>query len=108
MQNCLTYAVGKWRREGGYILIRRSFAWELFGCEDVPWWHPRRLVWLVPHFLHRDYLGRVTQYVPTAEQVRQHRTCLPCFWLSLWHFDGEVIEGNGVVEKYRAALHEGH
>lgn len=104
MRNCITYAWSKWRREGGYIIFRRSLAFELFECWRLPWWHPHRLTWFVPHLLHRDYAGRITQYVPTPEQAAAHGRCALRFWASLWHFDGRVIEGDGVCESLRAAI----
>lgn len=106
MRNCLTYALGRWVTRGGYIVVRRSLAFELFDCARLPWWHIRRAVWLVPHFLHRDYSGRLTQYVPTHEQVQTHKHNIWRFWLSLWHFRGQVIEGDLVCEKLRTALAE--
>jgi hypothetical protein len=104
VRNCFTYAVGKWRREGGYIVLRRSLAFELFEAWRRPWWHPHRLTWLVPHALHRGYDGRITQYVPTPEQVTAHRACPLRFWVSLWHFEGRVVEGDHVCEQLRAAM----
>lgn len=86
--------------------MRRSFAYELFDCHKKPWWHPWRLSWAIPHFLHKSYLGQITQYVPTANQVKKHRECMLKFFFSLWNFDGQVIEGNHVVERFRAALIE--
>ncbi len=87
MKNCLTYALGKYLREGGYLLVRQSLAARMFG---VSHWSPIRLV---PHFLHMTEDGVVTQYVPTEEQIERHSRNLVLFWLSLWHFDGRVVEG---------------
>lgn len=94
MRNCLSYAVSKWWREGGYVVIRRSLAWELFGVAKRPWYSPARLVVIVPHFLHVSRDGRMTQYVPTPEQVAEHKQCLLRFWLSLFFFRGQVVEGD--------------
>lgn len=102
MKNCFTYAVGRWWAEGGYLMVRRSLAWELFRVAELPWYSPARLVWLVPHFLHKAYSGRITQYVPTPEQIDRHSHSLLRFWLSLWHFDGIVVEGDGVCGALRS------
>jgi hypothetical protein len=85
--NCLTYAFGKWLREGGYLLVRRSKLAEEFGITSKL--HPAS--W-VPHFLHRDHNHVVTQYTATDWQ----RTCnqqrgLFRTWLTLWHFKGVVV-----------------
>lgn len=89
MQNCLSYALTKWRREGGYILVRRSLAGRKFGIASR--WHP--VSW-VPHFLHMSKEGVITQYAPTEEQVEEHKGSVWKFWLSLWHFEGRVVHGD--------------
>jgi len=51
--NCLTFALRKWRAEGGYIVIRKS---------RYGWW---------PHFLHMDAETRVlTHLVPVKPERR--------------------------------------
>lgn len=83
--NCLTYAIGKWASEGGYLMVRRSQLRILF---PRPWWHP---VHLVPHFLHRSRAHVVTQYVPTEAQKQEHlRGGLWRAWIDLWHFEGHI------------------
>ena len=84
--NCLTYALGKWWAEGGYLLIRRSVLARDFGVKSK--WHPAS--W-IPHFLHRSKGHVVTQYLPTAEQrlVNAKRGLLRS-GLGLWSFDGKV------------------
>lgn len=89
MRNCLTYAVGQWRREGGYLLIRRS---RLAVAFRLPHWHP---LWWVPHFLHMSPTGRITQYRPSEEQSRVDCAANHWWaWVRLWHFDGEIVEGD--------------
>lgn len=76
----------KWIDEGGYVIVRQS---QLAAMFPRPWWHP---VHLVPHFLHRSWDHKVTQYVPTAAQKAEHlRIGLWRAWLDLWRFDGEVV-----------------
>lgn len=94
MRNCLSYAVTKWWREGGYIAMRRSLAWELFAVGKRPWYSPARLVIIVPHFLHFDRDGQMTQYVPTPQQVARHKRCLLKFFFSLLYFRGHVVKGD--------------
>lgn len=48
MNNCLLYALGKFMREGGYLIIRKS----RFG-----WW---------PHLLHSSDLETITDFRPPA------------------------------------------
>jgi len=76
MKNCLTYAVAKQLKEGGYVLWRRS----------------KYLRW-IPHFIHLDRAGKWSQYVPT-KVPRNHFIR----WLHLWHFTGKVVEGHIVEE----------
>jgi hypothetical protein len=102
VRNCLTYALGQWWRRGGYLVVRRSLAWEFFNISARPWWSPARLVWLVPHFLHKDYDGRITQYVPTVAQIERHSENLLRFWWGLWHFDGQVVDGDAGCSAIRA------
>lgn len=64
--NCLIYALRKWAKEGGYLLVRKSH----FG-----WW---------PHFLHKDNAGVVTHFSP--DNPRRH--ALPPLL-----FRGEMKEG---------------
>lgn len=90
--NCLIYVLRKIRtertagRRGGYILIRRSYLARDFGITNP--WHPAS--W-VPHFLHRDQHGVVTQYQPTEHQkwLNKHAGLFRV-WLNLWSFEGEV------------------
>jgi hypothetical protein len=65
---CLTYAVGKWVREGGYLLVRRS--------------HFSRLC---PHLLHMDRSGRITQFVPDHPK----HLWFPPLW-----YKGKIKEGD--------------
>ena len=62
--NCLIYAVRKRLFEGGEILFRRSHMAERFGITAK--WH---LVKLVPHFLHKDKEGNITEFLPTEETL---------------------------------------
>ena len=89
MRNCLTYALGMWLKEGGYILIRRSLFIKEFA--NAGKYHPARLV---PHFLHRSKSMVVTQYVPSEKSAETMKS-LSAFrkWLRLWNFDG-VIAGD--------------
>lgn len=84
--NCLTYALGKFIKEGGYLMMRRSQFAEVVGIKSK--FNP--LYW-TPHFLHRTKTGVITQYLPTEDQKERHKK-LTCFkvWLSLWHFEGVV------------------
>jgi len=108
MNNCLTYVLGKIRaerkagRRGGYILIRRSYLARDFGITSR--WHPAS--W-VPHFLHRDQDGVITQYQPSVHYLERERE-LGLFgaWLHLWHFDGQVV-GDDYPGHYREGLHLG-
>jgi len=85
--NCLTYAFGKWLREGGYVLMRRSRLAEEFGI--VSKWHVIRLV---PHFLHRGYDHVVTQYTASEDQkIKDKQRGLFMTWINLWNFDGVII-----------------
>ena len=108
MNNCLTYVLGKIRaerkagRRGGYILIRRSYLARDFGITNR--WHPAS--W-VPHFLHRDQDGNITQYTPTPEQlVRDKADGLFITWLRLWKFAG-MVTGDDYPGHYREGLHIG-
>ena len=98
--NCLTYTISKAieerraGRRGGYILMRRSYLARLYGITNRL--HP---VQLVPHFMHRDQDGNVTQYVPTAAQKREFiQQGLFQTWLRLWHFDGIVVGDDDPTE----------
>ena len=89
MRNCLTYAVGKYIKAGGYLVVRKSrFAQEIGASR----WNPAHLV---PHFLHMSGDFVLTQYVPTRED-RENMRRRGAFrqWLALWHFDGEIREGD--------------
>ena len=57
MSNCFFYAVGRWWREGGYFVVRRSH----FG-----WW---------PHFLWSPDLVTFYQYGPAVPN--HHLRCPP-------------------------------
>ena len=86
MKNCLTYALMKWLREGGYLMMRRSHLAREFGITNK--WHPAS--W-VPHFLHRDKQHNVTQYTVTDEhRVKEKEHGLFWAWSRLWTFDGHV------------------
>lgn len=89
MKNRLSYAFGKWRRDGGYIIVRRSLAASKFGIRSR--WHP---VYWVPHFLHMSKEGTITQYVPSERKVEEHQGNVWRFWLDLWHFEGCVVVGD--------------
>ena len=52
VSNCLIYALLKLYREGGYVLMRKSF----YG-----WW---------PHFLHMSATGEVTHFSPEKKRRR--------------------------------------
>lgn len=67
MSNCLIYALRKLIREGGYLLVRRSF----YG-----WW---------PHVLHMSRAGEITHYSPP----RKRRRLIPPLL-----FRGRVIKGD--------------
>ena len=87
MKNCLTYALMKWLREGGYLMMRRSALASEFGITSK--WHPAS--W-VPHFLHRDKQHNITQFTVTDEQrVANQKRGWFRTWLSIWHFNGHVI-----------------
>lgn len=102
MRNCLTYAVGKLWREGGKLIMRRSLAYEKFALHQAPWWNVNKwLVWCVPHFLHMDYDGVVTQLVPTAEEVERHSEHLWRFWWALWNLNGTVVQGDDEADRVR-------
>ena len=93
--NCLTYAFGKWFREGGYVLMRASRLAGEFGVTSK--WHPAS--W-VPHFLHRDMNHVVTQFTATdIQRALNHKRGLFLTWISLWSFDGEVIGDDKKVGK---------
>lgn len=65
--NCLTYALDRWRRDGGYLVFRRSTHWP------------------IPHVLHLS--GDMTElrhFVPPADLERP--------WHALRGFDGLVLE----------------
>lgn len=85
IENCLTYAVSKYIKEGGYILMRRSLFSEDF---DLSKWHP--LYWM-PHFLHRSKDKVITQYSPTDKQrsIFKERG-IWYTWLHLWHIQGYI------------------
>jgi len=72
MKNCLTYAIKKYRKEKGYILIRKS-----------------KHLGIIPHFLHMNRNGLITHYAPkTVKKFGILR------FLHMWHFDGEVLVGD--------------
>jgi hypothetical protein len=108
MRNCLTYAVGKLWAEGGKLVVRRSLAYEKFALHLKPWWSVQKwLVWSVPHFMHMGYDGRITQFVPTSEEVEKHSNSLWRFWLALWSLNGEVIEGDDEANRVRHRPRQG-
>jgi len=72
MKNCLTYALTKWYKEGGYLVIRKS-----------------KYVWWVPHFLHMTEKGLITQYVPKNIPKNPLRRLL-----HLWSFSGQEVYGD--------------
>lgn len=92
--NCLSYALDKWKNDGGYLLVRRSHFARDFGIESK--WHP---VYWVPHFLHRSNAGVVTQYSPTQAQRERFKRRGPWSVVIqvLFHFEGEVV-GDDVAE----------
>lgn len=101
MRNCLTYALSMWWHHGGYLLVRRSLAWELFDVSNRPWWTFAWLVGCIPHFLHKSKNGVVTQYVPTPRQVEAHRKNILSFWFSLFSFEGMVVRGDKAYQRMR-------
>jgi hypothetical protein len=54
MDNCLFFAIRKWRKHGGYLIIRKSH----FG-----WW---------PHFLWAKHLrnAEIEHYVPASGKAK--------------------------------------
>ena len=84
--NCLTYALRKYFKEGGYVMMRRSRLASDFNIENK--WHPAN--W-VPHFLHRDKSHNITQYTPTnIHREEAQKRGLLWAYLQLWHFSGTV------------------
>ena len=84
--NCLSYALAKLAKEGGYLMVRRSKFAAVHGITNR--WSP--FYW-VPHFLHRSRAGVVTQYRLTDDQcVRDWKRGAFRSWLGLWDFDGAV------------------
>lgn len=77
--NCLTYALDRWRREGGYLVFRRSTHWP------------------VPHVLHlSNDMSELRHFVPPADLKRP--------WHALRGFDGVVLdEDNGSAEPVSTA-----
>jgi hypothetical protein len=89
MRNCLTYALGKFIREGGYLVMRKSHIASFHG---VGRYHPFHLV---PHFLHMDRKGAVTQLGRTPEEQKKAKELGPLLdWMWLWHFEGHIITGD--------------
>lgn len=65
--NCLCWALGQWRRHGGYLIVRRShWGW---------WWH----------FLWSRDLTEFAAYEPAAPPRRR--------WLPPLWFRGQVVRG---------------
>jgi hypothetical protein len=102
--NCLTYTIHKIiaerraGRRGGYIIMRRSAAAKVLGITSI--YHP--LYW-VPHFLHRDQDGKVTQYTPTETDQQKFVEYGPLrAWLRLWRFEG-VVTGDDNADEYKEA-----
>lgn len=69
--NCLLYAVGRWRREGGYLIIRRS--------RLTPWVH---VLWSLD-------LRTFAAFVPQRARRR--------WWPQLW-FPGRIKQWSGSEE----------
>lgn len=65
--NCIIWALGQWRREGGYVALRRS---------NYGWW---------PHMLWSPDMVVWTEFVPVAPKRKRR---LPPLW-----FRGRVIVG---------------
>lgn len=63
---CLSYALGKWKEEGGYLLLGSS------------------VHWCIPHVLHMTNDGVISHYVPDK--------LLKAPWYSVFGFKGKVIE----------------
>jgi hypothetical protein len=70
LSNCLIYALRKWWREGGYILIR----WSTY--------YPG------PHFLHMSRAGEITSFVPVDDKRR--RLIPPPL------FRGKIVKGDNL------------
>ena len=84
--NCLTYALRKYFKEGGYVMMRRSRLASDFNIKNK--WHPAN--W-VPHFLHRDRSHNITQYTPTnTHREEAQKRGLLWAYLQLWNFSGTV------------------
>ncbi len=70
---CLTFAIGKWIKEGGYLWVRAS--------------HYSRLL---PHFGHMDKDGHITQFGPDSPKIR---------WLCPIWFKGHIKHGDNGLDK---------
>jgi hypothetical protein len=89
VRNCLSYAFNKFRKEGGYLLVRKSGISRLHGVSK------KHILNLVPHFLHMDYTGKITQLTRTEEENNRAKKAGPWKdWMWLWNFKGRVIEGD--------------
>jgi hypothetical protein len=102
--NCLTYTIHKIiaerraGRRGGYIIMRRSTLARFLGITNR--YHP---LYLVPHFLHRDQDGKVTQYKPSEGDQKKFIEGGPLrAWLRLWRFEGDVT-GDDNADEYKEA-----
>ncbi len=69
--------------------MRKSLIAKLHGVGKWHWLN------LVPHFLHQTREGHVTQLVRTPEENEKAKQLGPWLdWLWLWHFKGQIIEGD--------------
>ena len=67
-RNCLSYALNRWHRDGGYFECRRSSHW------------------FAAHALHRSAAGEVTSYTPPGRLAKPTE--------SLIGFSGVVVAGD--------------
>lgn len=87
--NCFTYAFSKWRKEGGYVRVRRSLLAELKGVNRFHVYN------LLPHFLHESKEGVLTQYKPMKyeDDYIKKASFLRVLWKYLLH-DGYIAYGD--------------
>ena len=83
-ENCLTYALQRWDKEGGYLCIR--------------WCRSNKVTWLQwPHFLWIDekYGARFTEHaVPTKKEHESKYIPKPWFNPRIKKGDGKEVEEN--------------
>lgn len=93
LDNCWSYAFRRVVKDGGYLMARRSHSADEIGAgkTSARWW--------LPHFLHMDRSGRVTQYRPTEDELDIQNSRWWRFWMRLPHFSGEVVTGDDKKEQ---------